>query len=211
MIPPQPEPLASELIRAVELLAEVFSARSINYALVGGLATLMRGRPRFTQDVDVLLDVPQIGLPDLLDELARQGFTMDMATVIREFVHEHLTTFRFGSVRIDWLKPVLALFTHTLAEASFLKWTEGHQIRVAKAEGLILTKMLSFRSQDKEDIETLLVANRDEIDVDLVRREWFAVAEGEEARTAWLEEVLARLVPPRSPEKNDGHQPKQRQ
>lgn len=53
--------LADELIRAVEILADVFAANSIRYALIGGLATLLRGRPRFTQDVDLLLDVPQFG------------------------------------------------------------------------------------------------------------------------------------------------------
>jgi hypothetical protein len=66
--------LADELIRAVELLADVFSARSIDYALIGGLATMLRGRPRFTQDVDVLLEVPHLALPALLDNLVERGF-----------------------------------------------------------------------------------------------------------------------------------------
>jgi hypothetical protein len=186
--------LGDELIRAVELLADALAAQSIPYALIGGLATLLRGRPRFTQDVDVLLDVPQLALAGLLEELARRGFTFDTATVIREYVREHMTAFRFGSVRIDWLKPVLPLYRRTLAEASSLAWTPGHPVRVASPEGLILTKMVSFRPQDQVDIETLLIANRDAIDVDLIRQEWSAVAQGEETRTAWLEDAIARLV-----------------
>lgn len=187
--------LENDLIRAVELLGDTFTAQSIRYAVVGGLATALRGRPRFTQDVDVLLDVPQLALPGLLDELAGQGFLFDRDTVIREYVREHMTAFRFGPVRIDWLKPVLPLYARTLAEASTLTWTEGHPLRVATAEGLILTKMVSFRPQDQADIETLVIANRDELDVGLIRQEWAAVAAGEEARTAWLEEVLARRLP----------------
>jgi hypothetical protein len=197
-MPAEPDLLADELIRAVELLADTFAAHSIRYAIVGGLATLLRGRPRFTQDVDVVLEVPQLVLPGLLDELADKGFTFDTATVIREYLREHMTAFRFGSVRIDWLKPVLPLYARTVADASSLAWTEGHSVRVATAEGLILTKMVAFRPQDQTDIETLLIANRDDINVDLIRREWSAVAVGEDARTAWLEEALARLVPPRS-------------
>jgi hypothetical protein len=196
-MPAEHDLLANELIRAVELLAETFAAHSIRYAVVGGLATAMRGRPRFTQDVDVVLDIPQLVLPGLLEELARKGFTFDSATVIREFLHEHMTAFRFGSVRIDWLKPVLPLYARTVADASSLTWTEGHTLRVATAEGLILTKMVAFRPQDQADIETLLIANRDEIDVGLIRQEWSAVAAGEDARTAWLEDAIARLVPPR--------------
>jgi hypothetical protein len=89
--------LESELIRAVELLADTFASQSIHYALIGGLATVLRGRPRFTQDIDILLDVPQISLPTLLDELARIGFLFDRDTVIREYVREHMTVLRFGS------------------------------------------------------------------------------------------------------------------
>jgi hypothetical protein len=194
-MPAEDDHLADELIHAVELLADTLTARSIRYAVIGGLATALRGRPRFTQDVDVLLDIPQVALPGLLDELARMGFVFDRTTVIQEYVREHMTAFRYGSVRIDWLKPVLPLYARTLAEASLLTWTPGHPLRVASAEGLILTKMVSFRPQDQVDIETLLIANRDTLDVNLIRQEWSAVAAGEEARTAWLEDALNRLVP----------------
>jgi hypothetical protein len=194
-MPAEHDLLENELIRAVELLADTFAAQSIRYALVGGLAVALRGRPRFTQDVDVLLDVPQLALPRLLDQLARIGFLLDRDKVISEFVRDHMTAFRFGSVRIDWLKPVLPLYARTLADASSLTWTEGHPIRVATAEGLILTKMVAFRPQDQADVETLLIANRDDLDVDLIRQEWSVVAAGEEGRTAWLEDALARLIP----------------
>lgn len=189
-MPSSPEPLAGDLITAVERLSEAFDARGIRYALLGGLATMLRGRPRFTQDVDVLLDVPQIALPGLLDELIVRGFTLDPPTVIREFVQEHMTAFRFGVVRIDWLKPVLPIYAHALAAATSLPWTEGHDLRVLAPEGLIITKMVAFRPQDQEDIRTLLTANRETIDVELVRREWAAVSAGEDDRTRWLEKEL---------------------
>ncbi len=38
--------LSEKLALAVELLADVFAARSIRHALIGGLAVSMRGRPR---------------------------------------------------------------------------------------------------------------------------------------------------------------------
>jgi hypothetical protein len=47
-MPAEHDLLADELIRAVELLGEAFAAQSIRYALVGGLATSLRGSPRFT-------------------------------------------------------------------------------------------------------------------------------------------------------------------
>jgi len=153
---------------------------------------MLRGRPRFTQDIDILLDVPQIALPGLLDDLVERGFSIDRDTVIRQFVREHMTSFRFGTVRIDWLKPVLPLYDHALTAATLFRWTEGYQLRVLSPEGLIVTKLVSFRPQDQEDIRVLLAANRNTIDLDSIRREWAAVSLGEEARSVWLEaEIVA--------------------
>ena len=60
-MPAEEHLLSSDLIQAVELLADIFAKRAIRYALMGGLATMLRGRPRFTQDVDILLDVATFG------------------------------------------------------------------------------------------------------------------------------------------------------
>lgn len=196
-MPTASESLAGDLIRAVEILGDVLAARRVRYAILGGLATMVRGRPRFTQDVDVLLDVPQVMLPGLLDELMDRGFTIDRETVVRNYVHEHMAVFHYGVVRIDWLKPVLPLYVHALESASLFPWTEGHSVRVVSPEGLIVTKLVSFRPQDQEDIRTLLAANRDDIDVGSIRREWAAVAIGEDSRTDWLEAELAVLHPGR--------------
>ncbi len=186
--------LPGNSVRAVKSLAEAFDSRSIRYALIGGLASVLRGRPRFTQDVDFLLEVPQVVLPGLLDDLLERGFQLDPAIVIQQFVREHMTSFPFGSSRIDWLKPLLPLYSRTLADAGPLEWTEGHTVRVATAEGLILTKLVAFRPQDQLDIETLLTANRDAIDIGLIRNEWSSYAAAEPERTAWLESVIARRV-----------------
>lgn len=186
--------LESDLVRAVELLADVFAARSIRYALLGGLAASFRGRQRFTQDVDVLLDVSQVALPGLLDELARAGFNFDMTTVIGEYVREHMAVLHFGLVRIDWIKPMVPLFHRTIRDATPLLWTDGHSVQVASAECLIVTKLVAFRPQDQADIESLLSANRDSIDVEIIRTEWAAVAGNFDERSIWLEAAIARLV-----------------
>jgi hypothetical protein len=186
--------LPGESVRAVESLAEVFAARSIRYALIGGLAFILRGRPRFTRDVDLLLEVPQIVLPGLLDDLVERGFKLEPAAVINQFVREHMASFSFGGRRIDWLKPVLPLYSRALADAAPLDWTNGHTVRVVTAEGLILTKMVAFRPQDQLDIETLFIANRDIIDIELIRGEWSPFAAVEAERTAWLEAVIAERV-----------------
>jgi hypothetical protein len=187
-------PWDEELVEAVDSLCDAFAARSTRHALIGGLATSMRGRLRLTQDVDFLIEVPQIALPGLLDDLVERGFTLDPRVVIPEYVRGNMTAFTYRKVRIDWLKPVLPFYSRALADATPMTWSEGHTVRVASAEGLILTKMVSFRPQDQLDIDTLLTANRDAIDVDLIRREWAPFAATEPERTAWLEAAIDRRV-----------------
>ena len=85
-MPDNDNPIEGDLIRAVEQLAAAFAASSIRYALIGGLAATLRGRPRFTEDADFLLEVPQLQLPVLLSDLTERGFALDETTVIREFV-----------------------------------------------------------------------------------------------------------------------------
>jgi hypothetical protein len=43
--------LPGNSVRAVDCLAEAFDARSIRYAMIDGLAFVVRGRLRFTKDV----------------------------------------------------------------------------------------------------------------------------------------------------------------
>jgi hypothetical protein len=95
---------------------------------------------------------------------------------------------------VELLSDAFPIYSRTLADAEPLEWTDGHTVRVATAEGVILTKMVSFRPQDQIDIETLLTANRDTIDAQLIRSEWSPFADAEAERTAWLEAVIAKRV-----------------
>ncbi|MCG8585103.1 MAG: hypothetical protein MI757_10360 [Pirellulales bacterium] len=180
-----PDSLAQALIQ----LATSFAEKSIPYALIGGLGAGYRSRPRFTQDIDIVLSVSQVALPGLLDDLKSRGFKCDAETAIREWTREHMTTLSFGPVRIDWLKPVLPLYQAVIDSAREECWL-GIDIRVASAEGLILTKLAAFRRQDQVDIENLLAANRGDLELEFVRRQWLAIAEPDDERTVQFEEMV---------------------
>jgi hypothetical protein len=70
--------------KSPKVKSEAFAARSVRYALIGGLAFLLRGRPRFTRDVDFLIEIPQVVLPGLLDDLVERGFSLDPAVVTKQ-------------------------------------------------------------------------------------------------------------------------------
>jgi len=186
----------SELIDVVRRLAVVFARRKVYHALIGGLAVGLRSRPRATKDADFILHVAALSFPGLLEDLVSDGFEIDVKDTIQRWSAERFTAFWCGRVRVAWMQPVLPLYANVLATAETRPWRDT-ELWVATAEGLILTKMAAFRPQDQTDIETLLVANIDKINLDVIRQGWSVVAEGEDARTAWLEDAIARLVPHR--------------
>ncbi len=185
--------LDTELIKVVGTIADVFAHRQVRHALIGGLAVGLRSRPRATKDADFIVHVPTLAFPGLLEELLEHGFEFDLMDLVRRWSVERFLVLHRGKVRVDWMQPILPVYAKVLDTAEERPWIDTG-IRVATAEGLILTKLISFRSQDQVDIETLLIANRDDIDLDIIRGEWSKVSEGEEARTAWLEDTIRRLV-----------------
>ena len=108
---------APALIDAIARLCAALERAHIQYAIIGGIAVGTRSRPRATNDVDVLLSIPQLQLPRLLQDLIARGFTLDERKAIQEFVQHHITSFDFQGVRIDWLKPVVPMYQHVLDRA----------------------------------------------------------------------------------------------
>jgi hypothetical protein len=139
--------------------------------------------------------VPALSFPGLLEDLVAEGFSIDVMAAIRQWSADRFLAFMHGQVRVDWIQPVLPLYANVLKSAEAKPWLD-QSVNVATPEGLILTKMVAFRPQDQADIETLMIANRDTLDVDLIRQEWAPVSLGEESRTAWLEEAFGRCRTP---------------
>jgi len=185
------EPAVSrDLLDGALELADALSKASVRYALIGGLAAGYRTQARFTKDLDFLLQVPQLQLPGVLEELRRRGFDCDLSTTIREWTQHHMTTLSFRGVRVDWLKPVVPAYQHVLDRATEEIW-QGRPIRVASAEGLILLKLSAWRTQDQLDIENLVAAHKDTLDLDWIRAEWATLAHPADRRLARLVELVA--------------------
>jgi hypothetical protein len=101
-----------------------------------------------------------------------------------------MTVVSYQGIRIDWLKVVLPAFQHVLDRATEESWL-GHRIRVASPEGLILLKLLAFRTQDLLDIENLVAAHRGALDVAWIQAEWQALAPLDDPRMQRFLEILS--------------------
>ena len=86
-------------------------------------------------------------------------------------------------------RPLLPLFQRILERA---KWEEigGRPIRVADAEGLLVLKLIAMRPQDQQDIQGILTANRGSLDLDWVRRQWWAVVDEDDPTKLQFEQFV---------------------
>jgi Nucleotidyl transferase of unknown function (DUF2204) len=183
--------IPEDLQDALTAAAETLNAQHISYAVIGGMAAGHRAQPRFTKDLDLLLQVPQLKLPILLEALRQRGFDFDLITTVREWTQHHMTTLTFRGIPVDWLKPVIPLYQHVLDRATEQNWYE-RPIRVASVEGLILLKLLAYRTQDLLDIENLVALHRDTLDLEWIRSEWGAIEPLDHPRMVQLLELAGR-------------------
>ena len=120
---------------------------------------------------------------------------MDEMEVIRRWIQEHMAVFTCRGVRVDWMKPLLPLYKHVIDRA-LVESDELGTIRIASAEGIILTKLLAWRTQDQADIERLLAANRGQLDLEFIRRDWATVGDADDPRMKRFDEMLAKFYTP---------------
>ena len=144
------------------------NASGLPWALVGGMAVVVRARLRPTEDVDLLVEVGPATLPPLLALLEREGFAGDDAEM-RTLMEGGLVQLwgppdRRTGIGLDLLFADDALSREVLRRATPVE-IDGVPIPVASPEDLILMKLDANRPTDLDDV----IALRDAFDASLDR------------------------------------------
>jgi hypothetical protein len=114
-----------------EALFTLLEKRSISHVLVGGLALLFHAESRNTEDVDLIVALPDLkALPDLRIEERNEWFAKAS----------------YGALRVDLLFTANPLFAHVAENHAEIHTFRGHTLRVASAEGLLLLKLYALPS-----------------------------------------------------------------
>jgi predicted nucleotidyltransferase len=174
---------SSRLGKQLEEVIATLNSMGARFALIGGLALAPHKVIRATQDVDLLIDAE---LANAVDQaLTTLGYkclhrSADAANYLR------------GDQRVDFLYAHRPIAREMLHAAPQLKTPFG-ALHVVSAEGLIAFKLQGFvnnprRTQDLEDIRSLIRANRDTLNMRQVR-EYFGLF----SREPLLEEILSEL------------------
>ncbi|MBI3891995.1 MAG: nucleotidyltransferase [Candidatus Wallbacteria bacterium] len=180
--------LAPDLIHLAVQLTRALEDAAIEYAIGGALALSVWGRPRGTEDIDIAVFVPETGLERVLAVFRGAGADVDTG-----ICHWQMKNWRHAE--IEFLPFIIDLF---VPDFELYDWAHPRRRRVEmggqlmsfwSAEDVLLFKLLFFRLKDKADIDSLMRVQRENLDLEYIRkalREIFA----DEERSRWFEEEM---------------------
>jgi hypothetical protein len=151
-------------------LARAFDGLGVRWYLFGAQAAILYGVARFTEDIDVTVELGKRPTQALIDALADQGFRVRITG--DAFIE---TTRVVPLVHVSTSIPVDVVLSGPGLEEAFLNAAvevdvDGISVPVARAEDLVVMKILAARPKDIEDIVVILAAQRRTFDDAQVRQ-----------------------------------------
>jgi len=133
--------------------------------LIGGMAVLVHGVPRLTRDIDVTISLPLPELPRLRDAL-RAEFRL-LVEEPREFIEETRVLPVEGpdGTRVDIVFAGLPFEEDAIRRAEFQR-LGTQRVRVCTPADLILHKIVSTRTRDREDVAGILSRSGPSMDLE---------------------------------------------
>jgi len=157
-----------KIYRSLHSLHHCLTISRIDYAVIGGIAVVVWGEPRLTQDIDVKVILPRDEAEVLLNaiETEYEPFWDNPLDMLKKngilFVRD-----TYG-VRID-IHLSDTLFDRKVIERAIdIEIEPGITVRVCTAEDLIIYKMLSMRGSDAKDFEGIIDHQGDALDDEYV-------------------------------------------
>ncbi len=183
------------LSQAIAALRAALLESGAPHMLIGGMAVILRGVVRLTDDVDATVWGDGLDIELLVDTLSRHQITprtadaVDFARERQVLLLRHDPSETPMELSLAWL-PFEA---EALGRAELIAVGDAI-IPVAVAQDLVIYKAVAWRERDRTDIERLLSLYGSSIDLDYVRRivAEFAAALDEPERNADLELLIRR-------------------
>jgi len=159
----------SPFVDVLAALARAFEPAGVRRYLFGAQAAIIHGAARLTADIDVTAHLVDVPVQRLVDALLEAGFALrisDPGFVERTRVLPvaHVAV----GVPVDIVLGGPGIEESFLARAKVLD-LEGVRVPVARAEDVVVMKLLAGRPKDVDDVVAILTAHPDDLDLGLVR------------------------------------------
>lgn len=157
------------LIQLINTVSRYLREAGIPHCLVGGITVAIWGRPRATEDVDVLVDIDEEALGPFHNYLEQHDIRMDLDKAKRA-VREGGSFPLYDTWSIHWVDvktPARPIDRFTLERATTVELAE-EPVPIATPEDVILHKLLARREQDIVDARSIVLRKETELDMDYI-------------------------------------------
>lgn len=134
----------------------LLNKHDVLYCIIGAFALAFHARPRYTKDLDVLVEATIENAKKLLAALDEFGFG-SLNLVVEDFSTKgNIIQLGYEPVRIDIITSIEGLDFNDVWKNRVQGSYGCHAVNYIDRENLIRTKKISNRAQDKADVELLL-------------------------------------------------------
>ena len=157
--------------KLIKKIAQRLDKEQIPYMIIGGQAVLLYGTPRLTRDIDITLGVDTDRFL-LLERVCRDLGLKILPEDPEDFAREtKVLPAEEPNIRIR----VDFIFSFTRYEAQAIERAKkvlmnDYPVKFASCEDVIIHKMVAARAIDIEDVKNMLIKNKDEIDLEYIRK-----------------------------------------
>jgi len=155
--------------KLIKEITESLDEERIPYMIIGGQAVLIYGIPRLTRDIGIALGIDADGFA-LVEKTCKKlklkmlpGNPKNFAEETNVLPAEEPTS----GIRIDFI------FSSSLYETQAIKRAkeiiiDNYPVKFALCEDVIIHKMVAARAVDAEDVKSILIKNKDSIDLEYI-------------------------------------------
>ena len=192
----------SPLLQALRAVLQWLEAGATPGAIIGGVAASILGRPRFTDDIDVLVLLDRERWDEFLAAGRECGIVARIDDVV-EFAETSrvlLVSHEPSGIQIDVVLGALPLEEEIVLGATKAKIADD-VMPLATPESIIVMKAIAGRARDVADIESLLEVH-ERLDLDWVRS-WLTEFDQALGRSDFVDEFNRILARTRLPTDSD--------
>ncbi len=153
-------------------IAKILKRLKIPYIITGGMAVLLWGRPRFTADIDIVIELKEKHIDKLevaLRELGEAGY-IDKDMIVEALKNNGEFNFIDGDsgVKVDFWVMENSVFDLSRMKRGVFEKIFGEMVCFSSPEDLILIKLLwakkSPSTRQIEDVQSILKISGKKID-----------------------------------------------
>lgn len=134
---------------------KMLNKHQVDYLIVGGYAMAFHGKPRYTGDLDIWIDISEINADKLLAVMNDFGFA-SLEFKKDDFLNENLINqIGYPPLRIDIITSIDGVLFKDAFSKKLTIDLDGYQANYIGLDELIQNKKTSARKIDLSDVEDL--------------------------------------------------------